>query len=363
MKTRSKLLLAAVSLLTVSVAATATSAYAWYTANRQVEASVTKMGVSSTTGSLTIARPEKPIDSFSLLNKTAPDYQTPSNETPNYTGTLTGVALTDVSSKGLGDFAKPKFDAKGSSIIENHAITKHTSNPNKGADTVTIASGVSVYGVVTMEFEIKNVATANPNADDLNVYIGSADFTSATSGKINVTNAARFSIIDLQPKPTDSTSEPYLYCNPTGTETLKYYDSESKTEKYLANGAVVKKASDTDSDEVKAEATQAAQTAQTAQDGANCDWIQDKTAEKKLFDPNHEDVTSPTKANNTKSNGFLCTIAANASHKFLLTMWIEGTDPDCILGDGDDADISLETNLSLDISLYALNSTPGSTSN
>ena len=54
MKTRSKLLLAAVSLLTVSVAATATSAYAWYTANRQVEAKVNSLGVHSTTGSLTI---------------------------------------------------------------------------------------------------------------------------------------------------------------------------------------------------------------------------------------------------------------------------------------------------------------------
>ena len=97
MKTRSKLLLAAVSLLTVSVAATATSAYAWYTANRQVQASVTQMGVSSTTGSLTIARPSNPVDSFSLIgSQTAPEYKTPSDKTPNYTGTLTGVSLTSV---------------------------------------------------------------------------------------------------------------------------------------------------------------------------------------------------------------------------------------------------------------------------
>ena len=116
MKLRSKLLLAAVSLLTVSVAATATSAYAWYTANRQVKASFTKMGVSSTTGSLTIARPTGAVDSFSLIEgqgKNNPIYQTSEGETPAYTGTLNEVALTDVSSKGLGDFAKPKFDAKG----------------------------------------------------------------------------------------------------------------------------------------------------------------------------------------------------------------------------------------------------------
>ena len=91
-------------------------------------------------------------------------------------------------------------------------------------------------------------------------------------------------------------------------------------------------------------------------------WIQDKNTGK-LFVDKHADVTSPSDTNNSKSNGFLCTIAAKASHKFLLTMWIEGTDPNCTLGSGDDTDISLETNLSLDISLYALNSTPGSTQN
>ena len=48
MKLRSKLLLAAVSLLTVSVAATATSAYAWYAANRQVNATISNVGVRST---------------------------------------------------------------------------------------------------------------------------------------------------------------------------------------------------------------------------------------------------------------------------------------------------------------------------
>ena len=67
-------------------------------------------------------------------------------------------------------------------------------------------------------------------------------------------------------------------------------------------------------------------------------------------------IERPSDTNNTKSNGFLCKIGANASHKFLLTMWIEGTDPDCKLGDGDDTDITLETNLSLSISLYALSS-------
>ena len=371
MKTRSKLLLAAVSLLTVSVAATATSAYAWYTANRQVQASVTQMGVSSTTGNLTIARPTDAVDSFSLIEGQAsvnnPIYQTPNEQIPNYTGKLTGVALTDVSSKGLGDFAKPKFNAKGDAIVGNYSVTKNQTSPNKGGDTVTIAKKyvnensskeVKAYGVVTMAFEIKNVATANPNADDLNVYIKNASFSTGdqgTSNKTNVINAARFSIIDLaETNPT----KPYLYCNPTGTETLKYYDSAKKTEKYLSNDTVVKNVSDTDTEEAKTEAAQAAQAAKEEQGKDKCKWIQDQNTGK-LFVSEHPDVTSPNDTNNTKSNGFLCTISANKSHKFLLTMWIEGTDPDCKLGDvnsDDDADISLETNLSLNISLYALNS-------
>lgn len=344
MKTRSKLLLAAVSLLTVSVAATATSAYAWYTANRQVQASVTNMGVSSTTGNLTIKRPTDAVDSFKLIkNQGTPSSTAPSDgSTPVYTGTLTGVALTDVSSKGLGDFAKPKFDASGKNIIDNYTITPpaepDTNKTNRGGETVTIASGVNVYGVVTMAFEIQNT-TSNTNADDLNVYIRNASFSTGaqgTSNKANVINAARFSILDLE---ASDQSKPYLYCNPTGTETLKYYDSESKTEKYLAKDTA------TEENDAKTEQGKAA-------------WIQDKNTGK-LFVNKHADVTSPSDTNNSKSNGFLCTIHANESHKFLLTMWIEGTDPDCKLGDvnsGDDADISLETNLSLNISLYALNS-------
>ena len=47
MKLRSKLLLSATCLLTISVAATATSAYAWFTANRQAFVSVTGMSVKS----------------------------------------------------------------------------------------------------------------------------------------------------------------------------------------------------------------------------------------------------------------------------------------------------------------------------
>ena len=49
MKLRSKLLLSATCLLTISVAATATSAYAWFTANRQAFVSVTSMTVKSKT--------------------------------------------------------------------------------------------------------------------------------------------------------------------------------------------------------------------------------------------------------------------------------------------------------------------------
>ena len=348
MKTRSKLLLAAVSLLTVSVAATATSAYAWYTANRQVQASFTQMGVSSTTGSLTIARPNDAVDSFSLIkDQKEPKYTPSSNATPDYTVTLTNVALTDVSSKGLGDFAKPKFGADGSTIVGHHTITSpaapNADKTNKGGDTVTIANGVDVYGVVTMEFEIQNV-TSNTSADDLNVYIRSASFTSANS-KSNVINAARFSIIDLA---VESPANPYLYCNPTDNELLKYFDSGTDKVKYLA----------TDADVTNEENDSNKSTATTEQGKAA--WIQDKNTGK-LFVDGHADVTSPSKENNVESNGFLCKIGAGDSHRFLLTMWIEGTDSNCTLGGGDDTNIILETNLSLSISLYALSSTPDPT--
>ena len=55
MKLRSKLLLSATCLLTISVAATATSAYAWFVSNRQATVTINKANVKTNATNLYIA--------------------------------------------------------------------------------------------------------------------------------------------------------------------------------------------------------------------------------------------------------------------------------------------------------------------
>lgn len=116
MKTRSKLLLVAVSLLTVSVAATATSAYAWYTANRQVQANLNNVTTYADNSSLATEL----VTDCDFIRKT--DEDTSINNGATSTTAMNYVAkegkqLSDVSSSGNGDYVKPKWDAKGTKVV------------------------------------------------------------------------------------------------------------------------------------------------------------------------------------------------------------------------------------------------------
>ena len=171
MKTRSKLLLAAVSLLTVSVAATATSAYAWYTANRQVSAKLNQMAVQATSGTLSISHDTSVGDSFANTSgKVNSD-----SKTFALTGDASGMSLTDVSSKGDGTFIKPKFNHKNDTIVGEYEQTKETAI---GQKTVTLSNGVSgsptpakitAYGVISLAIKISN--SAAEGAGSLDIYI------------------------------------------------------------------------------------------------------------------------------------------------------------------------------------------------
>ena len=111
MKTRSKLLLAAVSLLTVSVAATATSAYAWYTANRQVEANLNKVTTYADNSSLETELVEGCVD---FGEDSSGNNGASSDKAITYEATK---PLSDVSSSGNGSYVKPKWDAKGTKVV------------------------------------------------------------------------------------------------------------------------------------------------------------------------------------------------------------------------------------------------------
>lgn len=110
MKTRSKLLLAAVSLLTVSVAATATSAYAWYTANRQVQANLNNVTTYADNSSLGTEL----VDGCKDFEKKGDNNGASSDKAITYEATK---SLSDVSSSGNGTYVKPKWDAKGTKVV------------------------------------------------------------------------------------------------------------------------------------------------------------------------------------------------------------------------------------------------------
>ena len=336
MKTRSKLLLAAVSLLTVSVAATATSAYAWYTANRQVSANLTQMGVQATSGTLSIEHATGVEDSFKKgVSKKEEPY--------GLEATATGIALTDVSSKGDGEFIKPKFSHDNTTIVGDYTQT----GENIGQKTVKLSNGVaagestateiSAYGVISLAITISNSAATG--ADALDVYIDPTG-TTLTSTLASAQNSARFSIIEV-----GSPNKVYMYCSPTavsetptadasGSPTVPAKEGYKYIEKTTAQEGKVsfleKELSDTS-------------------DGLIQDKGKDKLFTKKGV------VASSSSTTKNKPNGYLCTLGAGIHKTYLITMWVEGTDPDCKVGNTTDLNDSLLiSDLSLKLGLYAL---------
>ena len=118
MKLRSKLLLSATCLLTISVAATATSAYAWFTASRQAFVSATGMSVKSD------------VDEVFIQNIT----EGVTGTTASAEAVLTAPGVTtDVSGNGVNLY-KPSFKNANASIA--NSITKVDSKGTVGSDTV-----------------------------------------------------------------------------------------------------------------------------------------------------------------------------------------------------------------------------------
>jgi len=120
MKIKSKLILAATSLLVLSGVAAGTSTYAWYTANRQVELEVTNISAIAQLSTLTMkyeysenARNGSDengtdgIDPFSIDESSADSA---------IVGTFSKT-LTDVSSNGDNSYLKPIFDATGENSV------------------------------------------------------------------------------------------------------------------------------------------------------------------------------------------------------------------------------------------------------
>ena len=112
MKLRSKLLLSATCLLTISVAATATSAYAWFVSNRQATVAINNANVKTNATNLKIA------------GVTQATGDTASFDTTAVSGALnpvtSAVTITDISGNGK-DFYKPELPAVA--VASNEAVS------------------------------------------------------------------------------------------------------------------------------------------------------------------------------------------------------------------------------------------------
>lgn len=177
MKLRSKLLLSATCLLTISVAATATSAYAWFTANRQVYLKST-------------ASVNTNVTNLNVKGVTAADGDTASFATA-LPGTLTSgsvdstVAITDISGDGK-TFYKPELPADGSTA--SAMSIKQVSN---GTPTDT-----NYYHQFKLEFTQTNtsISTGVFLANESSVDAVSSEDTNETKKNSALANSIRVSI-------------------------------------------------------------------------------------------------------------------------------------------------------------------------
>lgn len=112
MKLRSKLLLSATCLLTISVAATATSAYAWFVSNRQATVAINEATVKTNATNLKIVGTS--------------DTGTLSNATDTSTTITSTVTATDISGDGV-TFFKPKLapDFGVEKLVDGQRVTTY----------------------------------------------------------------------------------------------------------------------------------------------------------------------------------------------------------------------------------------------
>ena len=163
MKLRSKLLLSATCLLTISVAATATSAYAWFVSNRQATVSINTANVKTNATNLKIAGVVTPTadDTASFANTATAD---------DITGTVkSNIKATDISGDGV-NFYKPKLAPDFTTSHKATSISK-----------VSNSEGKYYYHQFKLEFsqDNKDVNTGVFLSDKSSVLL-STDTTTAT---------------------------------------------------------------------------------------------------------------------------------------------------------------------------------------
>ena len=268
MKLKSKLILAAASLMVLSGAAAGTSAFAWFTANANATAT-SNFAVASNTDTLKIAAACEGAVSSTLFTEA---HDADNNSTSL---TATSARLTDVSGNGL-DFYKPTFDT--TKVI--NTITAVTSEGT---------SNYLNYLDVTLTFTRTNSGSA------MALFLTTQTAVSQTGSK-DLYKAIRIAILDQT-----QTENSKIVC---------YYADQDESGSMLYSADVANKAGE------EVNSTNLA----TYPLLNNIIWNTGTPL---------ADVTDATAATISQP-GYLGQIAAGATEKVLhARIWVEGMDSDC----------------------------------
>jgi len=320
MKIKSKLILAASSLLVLSGVAAGTSTYAWYTANRQVELGITNISATAQLTTLKMTYDDDQNERNFGTDCTDPFTLDAKSANSAIVGSFSNT-LTDVSSRGNGSYLKPIFGANVDDgdvgFWENEA--KYIASPNADTDVF--------YHQIVFTFKTKGTETSvlylSPNSSV-------TEDTSAVDSDLAVANAVRFSISTVaEASETEHTTE-MIYANPNGTSEAKYLADTTGTTAVdvptTGTYGILEKATFFDNVDNYTEADM---------------YYGTGASTKTLY--------------NDKDTGYITEVPPSTDYTFFyiaVDVWIEGTDVDCIENIADEDYYGL---FNLNLEFYSLN--------
>ena len=276
MKLRSKLLLSATCLLTISVAATATSAYAWFISNRQATVAINNATVKTNATNLKIT-------GVSTQNGTV------SNPIDNKSTTITStVTATDISGNGI-KFYKPRLSPGYNGTTNYKALKIEEVKPEQ-----------NYYHEFSLNFSQTNTGVKT------GVYLGSGSTVKSTK-KPDLPKAARIAFS------TDNFTNVKLYLAPAGAEQTFF----------------LKKTSDT---EVDMKPTLATEVVGAFTEISNFSTDNSGYKYSAALPTTNDDVTDATdKDNKPKSTFYLGELSSSITTLTVkIRIWFEGMDKNCI---------------------------------
>jgi hypothetical protein len=306
MKIKSKLILAATSLLVLSGVAAGTSTYAWYTANRQVELGITNISATAQLTTLNMsyeyAENERNGVDATGLNGTDPFTVEHDGTEESYFSTIAGTFsknLTDVSSMGDGNYSKPIFGANETDLAG------FWTTEDAYADSQNATNDLFYHELVftfTLTGEETVALYLSPTSEVLENDTGADD-------DLAVADAVRFSVSYMDD--LDAKTE-MLYANPNGYDESYYLSDESDITKDAiptTGGLGILEAGGTDS---------------------FFDKSGNYTEANMYYGTGTPETTADTLYNSTDA-GFIAEVdpTGGVTLHVAVDVWIEGTDDDC----------------------------------